>query len=81
MLRYIPAAILVLLAGCVSNVDWRVKEFNDDGLHQFSRGNYPGARDSFASAVVDYDDRERTKFWAAHTSHNAGVTCRARSAD
>jgi predicted ATPase len=44
------------------------------------RAHFAGARDSFASAVVDYDDRERTKFWAAHTSHNAGVTCRANLA-
>src|SRR5205807_885385 len=27
-------------------------------------------------AVAAYDDRERTRFWTAHTGHNAGVTHR-----
>jgi serine/threonine protein kinase/predicted ATPase len=44
------------------------------------RGDFAGARDHFATAVADYDDRERTRFWAAHTSHNAGVTCRSNLA-
>lgn len=42
--------------------------------------DFVGARDCFAKAVGEYDDRERTKFWAAHTSHNAGVTCRSNLA-
>src|SRR5207248_5996930 len=64
--------------------------FNDPGIWMEAlfmsgetmlyRAHFAGARDNFASAVVDYDDRERTKFWAAHTSHNAGVTCRANLA-
>ena len=44
------------------------------------RADFAGARDSFATAVAEYDDRERTKFWAAHTSHNAGVTIRCNLA-
>ncbi len=44
------------------------------------RADFAGARDSFATAVAEYDDRERTKFWAAHTSHNAGVTNRCNLA-
>jgi class 3 adenylate cyclase/predicted ATPase len=44
------------------------------------RGNFEDARERFATAVADYDDRERTKFWAARTSHNAGVTCRSNLA-
>jgi class 3 adenylate cyclase/predicted ATPase len=44
------------------------------------RGDFADARDSFATAVAEHDDRERTKFWAAHTSHNAGVTCRSNLA-
>jgi class 3 adenylate cyclase/tetratricopeptide (TPR) repeat protein len=44
------------------------------------RGDFADARDCFASAVADYDDRERTKLWAAHTSHNAGITHRANLA-
>ena len=35
----------------------------------FYRADFAGARDCFATAVADYDDRERTRFWAAHTGH------------
>ena len=44
------------------------------------RGNFEDARERFATAVAVYDDRERTKFWAARTGHNAGVTCRSNLA-
>jgi len=44
------------------------------------RADFNGARDSFAVAVAEYDDRERTKFWAAFTGHNAGVTHRSNLA-
>src|SRR5262249_38088117 len=44
------------------------------------RGDFAAARDRFATAVAKYDDRERTKNWAAHTGHNAGVTCRSNLA-
>ncbi len=44
------------------------------------RGDFFGARESFATAVDQYDDRERTKFWAVHTSHDAGVTHRSNLA-
>jgi serine/threonine protein kinase/TolB-like protein/tetratricopeptide (TPR) repeat protein len=44
------------------------------------RADFAGARDRFATAVAEYDDRARTRFWAGHTSHNAGVTCRSNLA-
>ena len=44
------------------------------------RGDFAAARDSFETAVAQYDDRERTKFWAARTGHNAGVTHRSNLA-
>jgi serine/threonine protein kinase/predicted ATPase len=44
------------------------------------RADFAGARDSFAKAVAEYDDRARTSFWAAQTSHNAGITCRSNLA-
>ncbi len=44
------------------------------------RADFEGARSSFATAVAKYDDRERTKFWAAHTSHDSGVTHRSNLA-
>ena len=44
------------------------------------RADFAGARDDFATAVAEYDDRERTRQWAERTSHNAGVTCRSNLA-
>ncbi len=44
------------------------------------RADFAGAREGFATAVTQYDDRERTRYWAARTSHNAGVTCRSNLA-
>jgi class 3 adenylate cyclase/predicted ATPase len=50
------------------------------GETRLYRADFAGARDSFAKAVAEYDDRERTKIWAAQTSHNAGITCRSNLA-
>ena len=44
------------------------------------RADFAGARNDFAKAVAEYDDRERTKYWAAHTGHDAGVTHRSNLA-
>ena len=44
------------------------------------RADFAGARDRFATAIAEYDDRERTRIWAARTSHNAGVTHRSNLA-
>jgi serine/threonine protein kinase/predicted ATPase len=44
------------------------------------RADFAGARDSLSTAVAEYDDRERTRFWSVHTSHDAGVTCRSNLA-
>jgi serine/threonine protein kinase/tetratricopeptide (TPR) repeat protein len=44
------------------------------------RGEFAGARDCFATAVAQYEDRETTKFWAAYTGHNASVTHRSNLA-
>ena len=46
------------------------------GVTRFYRGLFAGARDHHESAVRAYDDRDRTKFWTAHTGHDAGVTHR-----
>jgi hypothetical protein len=39
------------------------------------RGDFAGARDHCERAA-DYDDRERTKLWAAYTGQDSGVTYR-----
>jgi serine/threonine protein kinase/tetratricopeptide (TPR) repeat protein len=46
------------------------------GLTLLYRGDFAGARDHCGRAIADYDDRERTKFWATHTGEDAGVTHR-----
>ncbi|HEV3121413.1 MAG TPA: hypothetical protein VGY53_05900, partial [Isosphaeraceae bacterium] len=46
------------------------------GATLFYRAQFAEARTCFEKAVAAYDDRERTKFWTAHTGHNAGVTHR-----
>jgi predicted ATPase len=46
------------------------------GATMFYRGQFAEARGCFEKALAAYDDRERTRFWTAHTGHNAGVTHR-----
>ena len=50
------------------------------GQTMLYRADFAGARDRFATAVAEYDDRERIKFWAAQTGHDAGVTIRCNLA-
>ena len=44
------------------------------------RADFAGARACFATAIADFDDRDRTRSWAVHTGHNAGVTHRSNLA-
>jgi predicted ATPase len=46
------------------------------GATMFYRAQFAEARACHEKAVAAYDDRERTRFWTAHTGHNAGVTHR-----
>jgi class 3 adenylate cyclase/predicted ATPase len=46
------------------------------GVTMFYRAEFAGARACHEKAVAAFDDRGRTKFWAAYTGHNAGVTHR-----
>ncbi len=46
------------------------------GLTKLYRGDFAGARNCCAQALADFDDRERTAFWAALVGENAGVTHR-----
>ena len=39
------------------------------GQTMLYRADFAGARDSFAMAVAEYDDRERSRYWAAYTGH------------
>ena len=46
------------------------------GLTLFYRGDFAGAREQHETALARYDDRERTRFWAARVGEDAGVTHR-----
>jgi predicted ATPase/energy-coupling factor transporter ATP-binding protein EcfA2 len=46
------------------------------GLTRLYRGDFAGARDDCARAIAEFDDRERTAFWAARLGEDAGVTHR-----
>jgi Tfp pilus assembly protein PilF len=54
--RLVPAILvgfaLALAAGCVSTVEQRARDFNDDGVHLFAQGNYAAALDSFDLALT-----------------------------
>src|SRR3984893_14058248 len=40
------------------------------------RGDFAGARDCCARAIAEFDDRERTAYWAGFVGENAGVNHR-----
>lgn len=44
--------LLLMPLGCMTAADQRVKDFNDDGVHMFARGDFPAARDSFEAALT-----------------------------
>jgi predicted ATPase/energy-coupling factor transporter ATP-binding protein EcfA2 len=46
------------------------------GVTRLYRGDFVGTRDCCAQAVSDFDDRERTAFWATIVGEDAGVTHR-----
>jgi class 3 adenylate cyclase/predicted ATPase len=50
------------------------------GQTMLYRGDFAGARDCFAAALAEFDDRDRIGSWAAMTSHNAGVNIRCNLA-
>jgi len=46
------------------------------GVTLYYRGDFVGARDQYERALAQYDDRERTRVWAAQVGEDAGVTHR-----
>ncbi len=52
MARQWVALIALFAGGCVAVADQRVKDFNDDGVAMFGRGDYQAARDSFEAALA-----------------------------
>jgi class 3 adenylate cyclase/predicted ATPase len=70
------AADGMALAERLDDPGMRMEALFMQGVTLFYRGRFEDARVCFEKAVADYDDRERTRFWAAHTGHNASVTHR-----
>jgi serine/threonine protein kinase/predicted ATPase len=50
------------------------------GQMMLYQGDFAGARDTFATAIREFDDRERIRFWAAQTGHDVGVASRCNLA-
>jgi len=44
--------LLLALAGCVTAADQRIKQFNDDGVYLFARGEFRSAKENFESALT-----------------------------
>ena len=64
------------LAQGVDDPGMLMEAFFMQGATKFYRAEFADARGYHKSAVSLYDDRERTKLWAAATGHNASVTHR-----
>lgn len=50
--RTLGKLLVLLLAGCDITQQERVRLYNEDGVHQFSQGNYREAADSFEQALL-----------------------------
>ncbi len=46
------------------------------GLTMLYRGDFRGAKDCLATTLSDYDDRNRTAYWATMTGEDSGVALR-----
>ncbi|MBV9273011.1 MAG: SpoIIE family protein phosphatase [Verrucomicrobia bacterium] len=46
------------------------------GITRLYRGDFSGARATLAQSIADFDDRERTAFWAKAIGEDGGVTLR-----
>jgi predicted ATPase len=70
------AAEAMALAGRLADPGITMEALFMPGLTMLYRGDFTGARDHCGKAVTEFDDRERTQFWTAHTGQNSGVTHR-----
>ncbi len=70
------AADGMALAERVDDPGMRMEAMLMPGATMFYRAQFAEARVCHGRAIDAYDDPERTRFWAAHTGHNASVTHR-----
>jgi tetratricopeptide (TPR) repeat protein len=64
--------LFVCLAGCDTTSQDKFRLYNEDGIHNFSRGNYQEARDSFQQALVLRTDDPVVVFNLAQTNERLG---------
>jgi class 3 adenylate cyclase/predicted ATPase len=67
-------------AGRLHDAGAMMEAFYIAGQTLLYQADFAGARDCFATALAEFDDRERVKFWVARTGHDASVACRANLA-
>jgi len=70
------AAEAIQFVGTLNDPGMMMEALFLQGLTMLYRGDFAGARDRCSLAVADFDDRKRTKFWAAHTGQDSGATHR-----
>ncbi len=71
------ALVLIGLVGCDATQQERVRLYNEDGIHQFSQGNYREAADSFEQAVLLKPDDAVLVFNLGQAYDRAGNTKQA----
>ena len=73
------AWLLIGLVGCDATQQERVRLYNEDGIHQFSQGNYREAADSFEQALVLQPDDPILSFNLGQAYDRAGKTDQAEA--
>ena len=75
----ITVVALLGLAGCDATSQERLRLYNEDGVHQFSQGNFRDARDSFEAALVLRPDDPVLLFNLGQSYDRLGDAARAES--
>jgi serine/threonine protein kinase/predicted ATPase len=57
-----------------------MEAFYIGGQTKLYQADFAAARDIFATAIAEHDDRALLKFWAAQTGHDAGISIRCNLA-
>ena len=70
---------VVSLAGCDATQQEKVRLYNEDGIHQFSQGNYREAADSFEQALLLKPHDAGLLFKLGQASDRAGKTQQAEA--
>jgi Flp pilus assembly protein TadD len=77
--RLVMPFLLLALVGCDATLQERLRFYNEDGIHQFSQGNYQQACDSFEQALVLKPDDPVLIFNLGQAYDRLGETARAET--